>query len=147
MRSKKSLSISRLLGRSSYSELLARARAFRELEELINELLPPTLKPHCQFLSSHDKTLFMSADSPVWAARLRFQGSQLVKQLSKHLAVNLRTVQVRVRAPAKVHASPRKHPGYRLSGETRKLIGQAASNISDPGLKSVLQRISTRRSG
>ncbi len=144
MRSKKSLPVSRLLGRSSYSQLLARARAFRELEILIGELVPPPLNAHCRFLSCHDRTLFMAADSPVWAARLHFHGPQLVKQLSKHQNVNLRTVRVRVRAPAKPDATAGKPPGYKLSGHTRKLINQTADRVSDPGLKSALQRISQK---
>jgi hypothetical protein len=144
MRSKKSLPISRLLGRSRYSQLLARARAFRELEILIGELIPPPLNTHCRFLSCHDRTLFMAADSPVWAARLRFHGPQLVKQLSKHQTVNLRTVRVRVRAPAKPSATAGKPSGYKLSGHTRKLINQTADTVSDTGLKSALQRISQK---
>lgn len=145
MRSKRSLPVSRLLGRSSYSQLLTRARAFRELETLVGELLPSPLKAHCSFLSCHDRTLFMAADSPVWAARLRFFGPQLVKHLSKHQTVNLHTVRVRVRAPVKSRAAARKPSGHRLSSNTRKLINQAADTVSDPVLKSALQRIGQKK--
>jgi len=69
------------------------------MEALLQEQLPASLKAHCRLLAIRDETLVLAADSPVWAARLRFHAPQLVKQLGLSLTVKLRTVRVRVRPP------------------------------------------------
>jgi len=146
MRSNKPFQIGNLLGRSEISGLLSRARALGELDSLVHGLIPSPLNEHCRVLSVRDDTLVVAADSPVWAARLRFQSSRLVKQLSGVSSVKLRTVQVRVRAseqpPDGRRITPIRQP---VSGRNSMALKQAARSVTDAGLKAALLRLASRR--
>jgi hypothetical protein len=146
MRSHTPSRIGSLLGNSAVSRLLAQARTLRELEALLERLIPPPLNEHTRVLSLRDATLVLAADSPVWAARLRFHAPRLVKQLRNHQAVRLRTVQVRVRPPDTLQAAGISPQGPRhLSPENADNLQQTARSVSDPGLKAALMRLASRR--
>jgi hypothetical protein len=143
MRSNKPLRINTVLGNSAVARLMSRARALGQLDAELHQLLPPPLNHHCRILSIRDDTLVLAADSPVWAARLRFQATQLVKQLSKSRTVNLRTVRVRVRPPESRYTT---RPANRHTPVSRKhshALKQAAREVTDPGLKAALLRLAS----
>jgi len=145
MRSNKPFQIGSLLERSDISRLLSRARALGELDALVHELIPSPLNAHCRVLAVRDDTLVVAADSSVWAARLRYQSSLLVKQLSGASSVKLRTVQVRVRAseqPPECRITPIRQP---VSGRNSLALKQAARSVTDAGLKAALLRLAGRR--
>jgi hypothetical protein len=139
------LQIRKLLGGSQYSRLISQARTLMALEVLLQELLPEPLKTHCHLLAIRDETLVLAADSPVWAARLRFHAPQLVKQLSRNQTVKLRTIRIRVRPPER--NVPEKCPGpmRQLSKNSTAALQQVAQNVSDPGLKTALLRLAHRQ--
>jgi hypothetical protein len=144
MRSNKPLRITKLLGRTEISRLLSRARALRELDERVHELIPAPLNDHCRILSLRDDILTLAADSPVWAARLRFHTTQLVKQLSDDQTVNLRTVRVCVR-PQERSAVTRSASGKSLiSKKNSHTLKQGARKVTDPELKAALERLASR---
>jgi hypothetical protein len=145
MRSNKPFQIGNLLERSEISRLLSRARALGELDARVHELIPSPLNEHCRVLAVRDDTLVVAADSPVWATRLRYQSTQLVKQLSGVSSVKLRTVQVRVRAtdpPAGGSITPIRQP---VSARNSMALKQAAVSVTDAGLKAALLRLASRR--
>ena len=144
MRTNKPLRITKLLGKSEISRLLSRARALGELDERVHELIPAPLNDHCRILSLRDDTLTLAADSPVWAARLRFHTTQLVKQLSDDQTVNLRTVRVCVR-PRERPAATRTASGKPLiSRKNSHTLKQGARQVTDPDLKAALERLASR---
>ena len=139
------LQINNLLGRSQYSCLVSQTRILVALETLLQELLPEPLKAHCHLLAIREEILVLAADSPVWAARLRFHTPQLVKQLNRSQTVKLRTIRIRVRPPEKqVPAEHRKATIPRSKNSTAALQ-QVAQTVSDPGLKSALLRLANRQ--
>ncbi len=138
------LQINQLLA-GKYACLITRARTLMELESLLPTLLPAPLNEHCRVLAVRDETLILATSSPVWAARLRFQAPLLVKQLSDHQTVTLRTVLVRVRPPEKRSAPPRRRAALRPGKTASTAIQQAAQTISDPGLKTALLRLANRQ--
>lgn len=141
----KPLKVNKLLRSGPLSPLLARARNFEVLDEQVRALLPLPLQPHCHVLTLHDRTLVLAADSPVWAARLRFHAPKLVKQLSRQQSVVIRTARVRVIPPEKTTTSARKQPsGQKLGHRRTAALRQAAQTVSDPRLKSALLRLSRR---
>lgn len=139
------LQVKKLLGGSQYSRLVSQARALLELDGLIQELLPDVLKTHCRVLSVRDETLVLAADSPVWAARLKFHSSQLVKQLNRQQTVKLRTVRIRVRPPEKQLVTERRNTPLKLGINSATALRQAADSVSDPDLKSALLRLANRQ--
>ncbi|MDB4409401.1 DUF721 domain-containing protein [Gammaproteobacteria bacterium] len=140
------LQINKLSG-GKYASLVARARALMVLQALVKRLLPEPLNEHCRVLAVRDETLILATSSPVWAARLRFHAPGLVKQLSDHKTVKLRTVRVRVRPPEKAAASSpaRRQPPLRPGKSGAAALQQAAQTVSDPGLKTALLRLANRQ--
>ena len=115
------------------------------LDALFREQLPDALKTHCRVLSVRDNTLVLAADSPVWAARLRFHTTQLVKQLNRLQTVKLRTVRIRVRPPEPPQSEKRCYRA-KLPGKTGSIaLRQAADTVSEPALKSALLRLANRQ--
>ena len=147
MRSNKPLRINKLLGKSELARLLDRARALKKLDAELHDLIPPPLRDHCRILSIRDDTLVLAADSPVWAARLRFQAAQLVKQLTHRRTVNLRTVRVRVRPPESRHKAPPARKHIPVSRKSFHTLRQAAREITDPRLRAALLRLAGHRNG
>jgi hypothetical protein len=109
------LKINKIIGASAQSRLFAQARLLMDLELQLQRLLPAQLQTHCRLLAINGKTLVLAADSPAWAARLRFHTHQLVKQLTLPRTVQLRAIRIRVRPPDKTapfrHQSPLCLPG------------------------------------
>ena len=140
------LQINKLSG-GKYARLVARARGLLELQALVHKLLPEPLNTHCRVLVVRDETLILATSSPVWAARLRFHAPLLVKQLSDHKTVKLRTVRVRVRPPEKTAAAPpvRRQSALIPGKSGAAALQQAAQTISDPGLKTALLRLANRQ--
>jgi hypothetical protein len=87
----------------------------------------------------------LAADSPVWAARLKFHSSQLVKQLNRQQTVKLRTVRIRVRPPEKQLVTERRNTPLKLGINSATALRQAADSVSDPDLKSALLRLANRQ--
>ena len=103
----KLLKINKLTGGSRFTQLLSRARELLALDKLLHELVPAPLDEHCRILTVSGTTLILAVDSPVWAARLRFHTSRLVKQLAHYKPIKIRSVRVRVKPLART-ASPGK---------------------------------------
>jgi len=67
------------------------------LDKMLREEIPAPLNDHCRTLNVSGTTLILAADSPAWAARLRFHTPQLVKILSSYQPFDIRAVRIRVR--------------------------------------------------
>jgi hypothetical protein len=139
------VTIGRILGKCQVSRLLAGASVLEKLAAIVHELLPPPLREHCRVLSVRGETLVMAADSPVWAARLRFHSPKLVKQLGNIQTVKLRTIHVRVRPVDKPPAVVRRLNKPCLSVENSLALEQTARGVTDPGLKASLLRLARRK--
>lgn len=138
------LKINNIKGGNKYSCLLSKARSLMDLDIIVHELLPAPLNDHCRVLTIRDKNLVLAADSPVWAARLRFHTHQLLQQLSRHRAVKLSTVRIRVRPPDRQAVPDRRQPPRRLLASSSTALKQTAQAISDPELKTALLRLASR---
>ena len=140
---KQPLKINKLLGAGRLAGLLANSRDLEKMDILLAELLPAPLNTHCHLLSIRNSVLVMAADSPVWAARLRFHAPQLVKQLLPSLAANRCTIHVRVRPP-EIPPVPLRHVVNRPGVQGTAALQQAAQSVSDPELKTALLRLANR---
>jgi len=136
--------ISKLAGGSRYKQLLSRARELMALDKMLHELIPPPLNEHCRTLNVAGGTLVLAADSPVWAARLRFHARQIVKQLSGYHPVDIRAVRIRVRPPANPVQAGKRQNTARRSPQGAAALKRLAHTISDPTLKSGLLRLASR---
>jgi hypothetical protein len=125
-------------------QLLARARVLAALDRQLKHLLEVPLRDHCQVLALHDRQLVVAADSPAWAARLRFHSPQLARKLSRDLPVPVRSVRIRV-LPVSGEAPPAGHPATvrRRGPEGKRALLQAVQTVSDPELKTALRNLAS----
>jgi hypothetical protein len=133
------------VGISGHSSLTAQVRQLAVIERQVRACLPADLAEHCQVAGFGDGCLRLATDSPAWAARLRFQGPGLVKQLTTQGMAALRTVQVRI-IPLVVKPTPPSRKPH-LATENAQLLEQTAKSIDDPGLAQALRRLARHRSG
>ena len=142
------LKIKHLLGSGRLADLLARTRDLRQLDALLAELLPDPLDSHCRVLSISKSVLVLAADSPVWAARLRFHAPQLVRQLAQRRPAMRYSIHVRVRPPeTALPVTLRKPVAGRPGRQGVAALQQAAQSVSDPELKTALLRLAERDAG
>ena len=140
---KQPLKINKLLGTGHLAGLLSRSSDLKKMGLLLAELLPAPLNTHCHLLTVRNTVVVMAADSPVWAARLRFHAPQLVKQLMPRLAEKRCTIHVCVRPP-EIPAAVPQHAVNRPGAQGIAALQQAAQAVSDPELKTALLRLANR---
>lgn len=132
------------VGISGQLSLTAQVRQLAVIERQVRACLPAELAEHCQVAGIVDGCLRLATDSPAWAARLRFQGPSLVKQLTTQGMAALRTVQVRIIPLVAKPTSPSRKP--HMATENAQLLEQTAKSIDDPGLAQALRRLARHRS-
>ncbi len=136
--------INKLTGGGRYSQLLSRARELIAIDKLLHELIPAPLNEHCRTLTLSGTTLVLATDSPVWAARLRFHSSRLVKQFARYKPAKIRAVRVQVKPAARPAIPGKRKTAPRPASRGAAALKQAAQSISDPALKSGLLRLANR---
>jgi hypothetical protein len=139
------LRISKLLKSGAQSRLLARARLLVDLDAQLQTLLAAPLQQHCRVLALREPVLVLAADSPVWAARLRFHAPQLIRQFSLPRSMQLRSIRVRVRPPEVCATTVPRKPMGCCGQRGAAAIQRAAENISDPELKTSLLKLASRQ--
>jgi hypothetical protein len=80
------------------AKLLHRAEKIAGLTGLVRDALPEPVAAHVVAASLRDGCLTVLADSPVWAARLRYVDPGLGKRLEE-FGVTAERIKIRVRAP------------------------------------------------
>lgn len=126
--------------------LVGRAERLARIDAQFRELLGAPASDHCGVANLYRDTLVVFAETPAWAARLRYLGPSLLRQL---LAANP-TLKTLTRISVKV--SPRaepvqvSHPPRQLTPEAADLIASAATATEDPALRDALVRLASRAS-
>jgi hypothetical protein len=135
------IKFNKILKSGQLSQLLVQADMLAMLNGHLKHLLETPLNDHCQVLALRGQTLILAADSPVWAARLRFHIPRLVKQFSRLQTVPLSTIRVKV-CPISRPTAPANRPAPKRRGAAgKRALLQAAETVSDPELKSALQKL------
>ena len=123
--------------------MLDRAQKLKHLEQAILRLLPENLAGHCKVVNLKNETLILATTSSAWAARLRFAGPELLKQLRCQFPVSLKTLQIKVQ-PEVGETPPARRPKPKLSMQSGTLLVQTAKNIDDLDLKEALYRLASK---
>ncbi|MBA3562547.1 MAG: DUF721 domain-containing protein [Gammaproteobacteria bacterium] len=84
---------------SALSELARRAAVMDRLGRRVVALLPAPVSPHVVSASLQDGVLVVITDSPVWAARVRFEGASVLEGI-RATGADAQKLVVKVRAPA-----------------------------------------------
>ncbi|MBI5461916.1 MAG: DUF721 domain-containing protein [Gammaproteobacteria bacterium] len=142
MSTRTSRSIAKILeqvGKSDPAGLPVEARRLAGLERQVRACLPQELADHCHLAGIRDGCLRLVVDSPAWAARLRFQEPQLIRNWVRQGGGEIRRVQVRVAPQEQAPTPPARH--LILTAESARLLEQTARGIADPGLAQALRRL------
>lgn len=88
--------------------------------------------------------LFVQANSPAWASRLRHQQPALIAALRRNAWLkDLADLRLRVVPGDSVTPEPPARPrSTRLSAKAAKVVAQTADTIADPALRAALERLS-----
>lgn len=140
MSTRSPISIGVLLGpaAAALSDLLERAARRGRLEAAIRERLPVELAPHCHLGNWENGTLVLVAESPAWAARLRYLAPQLQAGLRDLLP--LRTVRVRAAPLAQRPPRTERRTRTSLSPDSARLLRDSAADLDGP-LADALRRL------
>lgn len=80
----KTASLSLLLNLGNLSFINNKLKFFRELESVLREHLPVSMKPHCRLVCYQNHRLTLSTTSANWATRIQYQLPELQRQLKYH---------------------------------------------------------------
>ena len=139
MRQKNAASCSQIL-QDAALPMLERARKLERLNVLVHGLLPVDLGAHCKLLNVKNEILVLAADSPAWAARLRFVAPELCKQLRCQHALSVSRAEIRIQ-PQAVEPTQNKRHAMKISATNANLLAQTAQGVDHPGLKEALYRL------
>jgi len=143
MRQKKTVSCYQIMDNARLP-LLERARKLQRLEQAVLGLLPENLAAHCSVMNLKNEILVLAAPSSAWAARLRFAGPELVKQLKNQFSLNLRSIQIRIQ-PETLEIQPTvRRPQLKLSLASGTLLAQTAQTVDHPALREALYRLAAK---
>lgn len=125
--------------------LFARVVELRQLQDQLEQLLPPHMLLHCRVATADDGVLTLYADSPAWATRLRLLAPELLQHLhAPRNAARFNNVRVKVTVQDTVPENPSRR--LKLNPKTAQLLREAAETLRDPRLKSSLLRLSLHSS-
>lgn len=137
--------VAHYLALGAQTKTLARGRELLAWSTAVEQLLPDSHRAHCRVANVRNHTLVLLADSPAWAARLRFHAPTILRKLELDHKLSLRRVQIRV-DPEAVRAPRRRVRRTGLSTHSGHLLRQAAQAVEDPQLKAALERLARRAS-
>ena len=129
--------------------LLKHAQCLQQLNTVLGQHLDPILAKHCELANIKLTTAVIQPDSPVWAAKLRYQIPGILELLNTTeliaglTASKLTHIQLRVQ-PRYQHYAGQSLLRPSLSAHSAALVKSAADAISDPRLKLALSRLSER---
>ena len=104
----------------------------RALLLAVRSQLPSPLDQHCLYARISGKLLIIHTDSPVWNARLRFHGPQLIRAMQQQ-APHLQQLKINIHIDA-VHKPPKRRQ-IKLSKNNAAQILEAADSIDDPNCR------------
>lgn len=131
-----------LAGNSSLAALQQHAISVAKLKNALWPFLPPSLRPHCELANYRDYTLYLHANSPLWAAKARHASPQILHAARQRCKISVRKLVVRIR-PAAVENREDRRP-KQVIGSVSRHLKQAADWIDDPELAVIMRRIARR---
>lgn len=124
--------------------LVGRAERLARIDAQFRELLGPPASEHCGVANLYRDTLVVFAETPAWAARLRYLAPNLLPRLQQTVPTlhTVNRITVKVRPIAEPYVAP--HAPRHLSREAGALIASAADATDDPALRDALCRLARR---
>lgn len=123
--------------------VLETSEVLRQLQAVLERLLPANLASHCRLANYKDDVLFLYTTSSAWATRIRLEAPQLREYLSRYQEFK-NIQQVRVRIDSTTNIAAQKLETLRISTQSAIIINELAENINIPELADALKRLARR---
>lgn len=122
-------------------QLAEKARRHADLNDDLRRELPADLAPHVRLATVNDGCLVLQADSPAWAARLRFKTPEILENLRlKSSFAAIRSIRIRNDLDAATQPNiPTFHA--RLGDQAVRALEAQAACTSDPQLRAAFERL------
>ncbi len=134
--------IVRVASRGGDAAVLPELLDLKRLDAVIRAALPDELRAHSRIGRLTAGTLTLFADSPVWAARLRYLAPELVERLAgRPGAAAVRAIRVRVLVTGPVNPCA-KQTGPAISRTVSDYLCRVADSCGDARLRAVLLNLS-----
>ena len=111
------------------------------LQQLLEQVIPPSLKRGCRVMQLDQNTLTVSAENGAIASKLRQMTTELVSKLHV-IGSEVTLIQVVVQVSTPPHMPPTEKRTISLSGKTR--LAEFAESLNDSPLKDALNRLAKR---
>lgn len=122
--------------------LLKHANFINQLQSELHKYLGQPLNAHCKIANYKKDTLILHADSPGWAAKLRYMTPDILGLMHQQFKLtDIKTIRVKVAPDSRKTFKTSKKP-VTLSSKSAKLVNDVANTISDHALKTSLLKIS-----
>ena len=132
-------------GGGTLRRLLGHAERLQRASQVLHAHLNAPLAQHCQVANIKDGVVVVHADSPAWAAKLRFHVAGMLGQFNKVQSFGtVRAIRIKV-SPLSEVRSPVLAERLTLSEHAAVMIKSAADATPHPELKEVLLRLAQRR--
>lgn len=115
------------------------SRHLGRLQRRLQARLPDTLLGRWRLADVGAQTVTLVADTPAWAAALRFQQTLILGELGRLTGTRPRQCRVIVDPPRLRRAGPGREP---VSDETLNHLRRFAESQADPALRTSLERLS-----
>lgn len=126
-------------------QLLVQAERLQKATRALHAQLPPPLEQHCKVANIKGELAVLHADSPAWAAKLRFHVAGILQQLRKQPGLGaLQAIRIKV-SPLDDPQPPSAVARPVLSEQAGAVLRSAADATADPALKAVLLRLAQRQ--
>ncbi|MBN1378458.1 MAG: DUF721 domain-containing protein [Gammaproteobacteria bacterium] len=131
------------LGSKLPSILKQRANWLLELNQHLYTVLPAEFHSHVQIAGLHRSLLTLEADSPVWAAKVRYQGNDLARQLSVKTGLTIKSVKLLIQPKKTIPEAVKRNP-LTISSHSAHQFESLAKSIKHPDLKRSLLKLARR---
>jgi hypothetical protein len=129
---------------SALSKINQRTQLLDRLNHAFQQSLPAQFSAHCKLANINGKTLVVHTDNASYSSLLRFQAPALCRTLSQELALDITTLEVKVR-PSFVHFENQPSNPISLPKSAATALQQTAENMDDGPLKAALEKLARRQ--
>ncbi|MCC5792444.1 MAG: DUF721 domain-containing protein [Legionellaceae bacterium] len=126
---------------SNLVKICLRSYQLEKLQDMVRQVLPDSLREHCQVGSFQQGQLIILVNDACWATELKFLLPQLRDRLrSEYQLYQLSGIQLKVGLPPAVPESGRKKKSG-LTRQARQLIDKEAEGLPPGPLQTALKKL------
>jgi len=129
---------------AALSKIAKRTQLLDRLNHVFQQSLPAQFSAHCKLANINGKSLIIHTDNASYSSLIRFQAPALCRTLSRELALEIDTIDVKVRPHFMPFKAPYSNP-ISLPKSAAIALQQTASDMDDGPLKAALEKLAKRQ--